>query len=300
MNSITTNEVGESLIRVYETISMNKNFIFYRCYLERGAAAKDEPGLFAATEVVQAVCAAGFQRDGLSMKCYPSSPHCYYKFAKTPKSGMFMLRVVKKKDMTTLDILIDTRLYPNFVMIEKQNDWEEVAEEVIGTLEWVINYDADKLNWHVKLREYRSNTTQNLDDFLSALNYIDGKDEASENQGNNIQIGQLVLKVNGNNYYNGDTNKNEPMDASETAQPANQDILQKLMPLFYNNEDDVKEFLKEIEGMPPNNITDLVNQWVQDKRISNYGYSRKGDLWKILNGAGLYTRSSQNWNRRVF
>ena len=77
-------------------------------------------------------------------------------------------------------------------------------------------------------------------------------------------------------------------------------LVECLRPIFYNNEADVRIFLKEIAGMPPNDITDLVNRWVQDKRISDYGYSRKGTLWSILNDAGLYTKSRQNWNRRVF
>ena len=77
------------------------------------------------------------------------------------------------------------------------------------------------------------------------------------------------------------------------------DLVEKLKPIFFNNESDVRLFLKEIAGMKPNNITDLVNMWVQDKRISDYGSSRKGDLWKILYDAKLYPRTIQNWNRRV-
>ena len=83
-----------------------------------------------------------------------------------------------------------------------------------------------------------------------------------------------------------------PMDESA--------LLERLKPIFYNNEADARLFLKEIAGMPPNDITDLVNRWVQDKRISDYGYSRKGMLWEILKDAGLYTKSRQNWNRRVY
>lgn len=78
------------------------------------------------------------------------------------------------------------------------------------------------------------------------------------------------------------------------------EVTERLKPIFYNNEGDVRTFLKEIAGMKPNDITDLVNRWVQDKRISDYGYSRKGALWEILNDAGLYTKSRQNWNRRVY
>lgn len=84
----------------------------------------------------------------------------------------------------------------------------------------------------------------------------------------------------------------QPMDESA--------LLERLKPIFYNKEEDVRLFLKEIAGMKPNDITDLVNRWVQDKRISDYGYSRKGTLWEILYKAGLYTKSRQNWNRRVY
>ena len=283
---------------------MNKNFMFYRCFLEREMAAEGEPGLLAATEVVQAVCDAGFQRNGLKMKCYPSSPHCYYKYAKTPKEGMYMMRAVKKSDMTTLDILIDTRLYPSFVMIEKHKDWQEETEEVKNTLEQVINDDADKYHWHINLREHNTSTTQHLEEFISALSYIKDQEDVPENH-NHVKIGQLILKVNGNNYYHEGVESLTPDpsplgDGRQRSGEEDKDIIEALKPLFYNNEADVRQFLNEIEGMAPNDITDLVNRWVTDKRISDYGNSRKGVLWEILNDAGLYTKSRQNWNRRVY
>ena len=283
---------------------MNKNFVFYRCFLEREMAAEGEPGLLAATEVVQAVCDAGFQRNGLKMKCYPSSPHCYYKYAKTPKEGMYMMRAVKKSDMTTLDILIDTRLYPSFVMIEKHKDWQEEAEEVRNTLEQVINDDADKYHWHINLREHNTSTTQHLEEFISALSYIKDQEDIPESH-NHVKIGQLILKVNGNNYYHEGVESltPDPSPLGEGRQRSGEEdkvIIEALKPLFYNNEADVRQFLNDIEGMAPNDITDLVNRWVADKRISDYGNSRKGVLWEILNDAGLYTKSRQNWNRRVY
>jgi len=72
-----------------------------------------------------------------------------------------------------------------------------------------------------------------------------------------------------------------------------------LLPIFYNDEVNVRQFLKEIKGMATKDITDLVNQWVEQRRISDYGYSRKGTLWKILHEAGLYSKTQQNWNHRV-
>ena len=92
----------------------------------------------------------------------------------------------------------------------------------------------------------------------------------------------------------------EEVAAKTETQLDNAELVEKLKPIFYNNETDVKLFLKEIAGMPSNDITDLVNRWVQEKRISDYGYSRKGVLWSILNDAGIYKKSRQNWNRRVY
>ena len=92
----------------------------------------------------------------------------------------------------------------------------------------------------------------------------------------------------------------EEVAAKTETQRDNAELVEKLKPIFYNNETDVKLFLKVIAGMPSNDITDLVNRWVQEKRISDYGYSRKGTLWNILNSAGLYKKSKQNWNRRVY
>ena len=277
---------------------MYKDYIFYRGYLERRGADDGGPGLLAATEVVQAVCDAGFQRYGFDMRCYPSSPHCYYKYAKYPMGGMYMLRAVKKTDMTTLDILIDTRLYPCFVMIEKHKDWQEETEEVKDTLEHMINDDADKFNWHVNLREHRTNTTQNIDEFFSALSYMYGN--LPERHSEPVQIGQLILKVNGDNHYNDDINKEKPKVVAGESQPMDDETVEKLKPLFYNDEEKARQFLKEIEGMQPDNITELVNRWVEKNLISNYGNSRKGELWQILTDAGLYTRTRQNWNRRDY
>lgn len=103
----------------------------------------------------------------------------------------------------------------------------------------------------------------------------------------NVYIGRL-----GNENPNEDENTNENSDYDE-------DLVSKLMPIFYNNEEDVWQFLKEIQGMAQEDITDVVNRWVEEKRISDYGNSRKGVLWGILHEAKLYTRSKTNWNERV-
>ena len=258
---------------------MFNNYLFYRCYPDRGMASEGDPGLLAAKEVVRAVCDAGFQRNGTSMKNLPSSPHCYYQFVKPPLDGMFMLWAVKKTDKTTLNILVDTRLHPSFVMIENNPEWKEETKEVVDTLERMINNGAAPYNWHVKLRKYQAEYTQHLDLFVSALAYLG-------------ELEYMTAKHNGYNLTG--------LIAKTDCQPINQETVEELKPLFYNNEPNVRRFLREIIGMSPNNITDLVNLWVKKEQISNFGTSRKGTLWKILHKAGLYSRTRQNWCRRVF
>lgn len=123
--------------------------------------------------------------------------------------------------------------------------------------------------------------------------------------GNKIYVQGSYIDVhdNENVYLNVDkaeVNMDSTPLTEEKAVEISEELVEKLKPIFYNNEANVRTFLKEIAGMQPNNITDLVNKWVKDKRISDYGNSRKGELWEILNDAGIYTKSRQNWNRRVY
>ena len=76
-----------------------------------------------------------------------------------------------------------------------------------------------------------------------------------------------------------------------------EEIIAKLKPIFYGDEEEACNFLQTIQTMKPKQITDKVNQLVKGNVISDM--SRKRDLWKILNDYGLYTKSESNWNSQV-
>ena len=74
-------------------------------------------------------------------------------------------------------------------------------------------------------------------------------------------------------------------------------IVERLKPIFYGSEQEARDFLKSIQGMKPTQVTDKVNQLVNEKKISEL--SRHRDLWKVLHDFDLYKRTEANWNMQV-
>lgn len=113
-----------------------------------------------------------------------------------------------------------------------------------------------------------------------------------EHEVNNVEAGGIGIQI-----VNGKEDT-----GNETHQPAggdeqNQEIVEKLKPIFYGNEENARKFLSDIQGMKPTQITEKVNLLVGKKIISEL--SRKRNLWTVLHENGLYGRSEANWNDQV-
>ena len=88
-----------------------------------------------------------------------------------------------------------------------------------------------------------------------------------------------------------------PVQPSTELDEQQQDVVEKLKPMFYGQLEDAKAFLVSIQGMKPTHITDKVNQLVSEKKISDM--SKHRDLWKVLHDSGIYDKSESNWNQQV-
>jgi hypothetical protein len=88
-----------------------------------------------------------------------------------------------------------------------------------------------------------------------------------------------------------------PVQPSAQLNDQQQDVVEKLKPMFYGQVEDAKTFLVSIQGMKPTQITDKVNQLVREKKISDM--SKHRDLWKVLHDCGIYDKSESNWNQQV-
>lgn len=76
-----------------------------------------------------------------------------------------------------------------------------------------------------------------------------------------------------------------------------QEVVEKLAPIFYGQIEAAREFLVSIKGMKPKQITNKVNQLVCDKKISQLSSHR--DLWQVLHDYEIYTKTESNWNMQV-
>lgn len=97
-------------------------------------------------------------------------------------------------------------------------------------------------------------------------------------------------------YCNEYTESVEPEECAEPTEDAGE-IIAALTPLFYGVKADAIQFLQMVREMKPTQITDLVNQWVAQKKIAQHNCHR--DLWKVLNDNDIYMRSESNWNAQV-
>lgn len=88
-----------------------------------------------------------------------------------------------------------------------------------------------------------------------------------------------------------------PVQPSAQLNDQQQDVVEKLKPMFYGQVEDAKTFLVSIQGMKPTQITDKVNQLVREKKISDM--SKHRGLWKVLHDCGIYDKSESNWNMQV-
>lgn len=74
----------------------------------------------------------------------------------------------------------------------------------------------------------------------------------------------------------------------------NKELINELLPIFYNIVPDVISFLEEIDGISKNpEIVKVAADYVNNRKISKE--SSRNDLWKVLNKYGLYEPSLSNW-----
>lgn len=152
---------------------MDTEFFFYNCILEGRQLRLGETGLLPAKEVLRAICNKDFQDNSFNLTD-PNNKICYnHEYTKPPKDGMYLMSAMKSEEQSYLRVLIDTRIYPNFVLIEKHDDRLQECSELTRVLEHSINQATYKYGWKAKFRVHNLNVVQYVKEFMGAMSYVD-------------------------------------------------------------------------------------------------------------------------------
>jgi hypothetical protein len=86
-----------------------------------------------------------------------------------------------------------------------------------------------------------------------------------------------------------------PIEPNENLQKDMKEmIIEMLKPIFKDSADVAIEFLDMVNGKADMSISNIVYQWVKQKKISERSKGRP--LWRVLHAAKLYRATEQNWN----
>lgn len=95
-------------------------------------------------------------------------------------------------------------------------------------------------------------------------------------------------------FFGDDKFKDYSSMVNKSGELENKELIDELLPIFYNSVPDVISFLEEIDGISNNpEIVKVAADYVNNRKISKQ--SSRSDLWKVLNEHGLYKPSLTNW-----
>ena len=112
----------------------------------------------------------------------------------------------------------------------------------------------------------------------------------------NVEAGGIGIQINNGNEEDDDDTLPSECDESDEKE-SNEELIKLLTPIFWNNEEEAKDFAQLIQGLTPLQITQRVKRLVHEKKISDLSKGRT--LWKVLHDFGIYTKSESNWNLQV-
>ena len=154
-------------------LHFKRNFIIFQLILKGKELSDGEHGVIADKEVLPRIFDADFQNHGLDLVNPKSHIHFYHEFVKTPKDGLYLINVFNPKDRSSIEVLIDTRIFPNFVSVEDSPHNRKATREVCQIMDYSLSLAAATFNWEAVLKRNRLDRVQHQDEFWSAMVYAD-------------------------------------------------------------------------------------------------------------------------------
>lgn len=139
-------------------------FNYYCCILKGRQLSIGEAGLLPASEVLRAICDAGFQNNRLFD----------FEYAKPPKDGMYLMKVTRKADQQVLLVFIDTRTHTNYIWVESRGDdiVDELERQVVDAIGNEIRLKAYDYGWNASVNEPSQKGWKDIGFLSDAMTYV--------------------------------------------------------------------------------------------------------------------------------
>lgn len=121
-------------------------------------------------------------------------------YVKEPWKGIYLLDVVNTETRSSLFVLFDTRLYPNFMLVEKNPENPEESLEVALVVDYSLYLAAQKYGWKPQMEENHLNEIRYVDKFEDVMGYVKNIKHSSNSINlilNQPQVSQLIMDNHG-------------------------------------------------------------------------------------------------------
>lgn len=202
---------------------------------------------------------------------------------------------------------IDRQIYLRYHAEEENAQIEaEIEKDLMKEYEqqWELDYYKDEFqklkaeneSLHSEIEQLKkkiddedqTNTSQNQSADENIQQQLETAQKTIEEQTQTIQeLNEKIASLN--------TKLDEQIDIElNRLKNLHEDTLVTLLkPAFYNFEDDARDFLRRIQGLDNQGVTDVARQFLEDRKIAP---SKKGRfIWNTLFAAKLYSCVEQNW-----
>lgn len=179
---------------------MNIDFEFYNCHFKGQKVSVGESEFVGKKMVLKRILEAD-RLDGSFHLVNPlNNTHYIHFYAKDPWDGLYLLDVVNTSTRSSLFVLFDTRIFPNFILVEKNLQNPEESLEVAMVVEYSLFLAARKYGWEARLMENNLNEIRYVDKFISAMEYVENIEHSASRLSlifHQPQVSQLIMDNHG-------------------------------------------------------------------------------------------------------
>lgn len=178
---------------------MIPDFEFYNCHFKGKKVSAEETEFVSKKMVMEKILEDDYHNKSFILVNPMNNTHYTHFYAKEPWEGLYLFDVVNTETRSSLFVLFDTRLYPNFILVEKNPEDADESLEVAMVVEYSLLLAAQKYGWEAHLEENKLNVIRYVDKFEEVVDYVKNIKHSSHHINlilNQPQVSQQVFIEN--------------------------------------------------------------------------------------------------------